>query len=212
MALLAGGCKFKTTSVANAENLPQTVTLDSSRQEKPQQEIAIRKNSLEGVIIKPYEQDSLLIIKESINQYGVDTLLYNQIDFSFMNKSKNNYVLWIEKNDVSSLSDSVKIRKYFFTRRGDFSLMGLIWDGNVGSFTPSLFDNFMKIIKPKEQFIVSIIVKGEINDEIEMIKIIERQIQIVDTKKINGFTVDVFTEFISYKSNNITVLYEWFNK
>ena len=163
--------------------------------------------------LSSYTQNPLLIIEKRLNQYGVDTLMYNQIDFSFTNESNKNYVLWIEKDNISSLSESEKIKRYFFVRRkGDFSLMGLIWDGNIGSFVPELFYNFMKIIKPSEQFIVSILVKGDINDEIEKINLLEKQIQIVDAKKIKGFTIDASTEYFNYKSNNITILYEWFNK
>ena len=160
--------------------------------------------------LSSYSQDSLLIAEKKLNQYWVDTL-YTQIDFSYTNKSTNNYVLWIEKADVSSLSESERIKNYFFVRKGDFSLMGLIWDGNVGSFTPGLFYTFMKIIKPKEQFVVSIIVKGDVCSQSEKISLLEKQIQIVESEKIRGFTVGHFTDFFNYKANNITVLYEWFN-
>lgn len=158
-----------------------------------------------------YAQETHLITEKKVNQYYVEDTLYTQIDFFFTNISTNNYVLWIEKDSVSSLSESERIRNYFFKRKGDFSLMGLIWDGNVGSFVPGLFLTFMKIIKPKEQFVVSIIARGNVNDKSEKISLLEKQIQIVDADKIRGFTVDAMSEFFNYKANNINVLYEWFN-
>jgi len=157
-------------------------------------------------------QESTLVVEKKINQYYVDTLLYSRIDFSFTNKSNNNYVLWIEKDDVSSLSESEIIKNYFFTIKGDFSLMGLIWDGNVGFSTPELFISFIRIIKPNEQFVVSIVVKGDVNDKSEQISWLEKQIQIVDVKKIRGFTVNAMTDFFDYKANKITVHYELFNR
>ena len=158
-----------------------------------------------------YAQDSLLIVERQLNQYYVETL-YTQVDFAFTNKSTNNYVLWIEKDNVSSLSESERVRNYFFVKKGDASLMQIIWDGNVGSFVPALFDTFIKIIKPNEQFVVSIIVKGKVCNKSEKISLSEKQIQIIDTKKIRGFTVDAQTDFFNYKANNITVFDEWFNK
>ena len=152
-----------------------------------------------------------LSVEKKLSQYWRDTL-YTQIDFSYTNKSTNNYALWIEKDDVSSLSENEKIRKHFFLTKGDFSLMQIIWDGNIGRFVPGLFDCFVKFIKPNEQFVVSIIVKGDIDKESKKISLLEKQIQLVNTNKIRGLNDTFPYSFrFSYNANNITFFYEWFD-
>ena len=152
-----------------------------------------------------------LIVEKTLSQYWRDTL-YTQIDFSYTNKSTRNYALWIEKDDVSSLSENEKIRNHFFRVKGDASLMQIIWDGNVGSFVPGLFDGFVKFIKPGEQFVVSIIVNGDVHNESKKIFLLEKQIQFVDTNKIIGLNETFPYSFrFSYNANNITILNEWFD-
>jgi len=161
--------------------------------------------------LSSFSQDSLLIVEKRLSQYWRDTL-YTQIDFSFTNKSSNYYALWIEKDDVSSLSESEKIKKHFFLTKGDFSLMQIIWDGNVGSFVSGIFDCFVKFIKLNEQFTVSIIAKGDVHKELKKIYLLEKQIQFVDTNKIRGLNDTFPYSFrFSYNSNNITIFYEWFD-
>jgi|GEM_PF-1670637 len=155
-----------------------------------------------------------LVVERKLNHFWVDTL-YSQIDFSFTNKSSNHYVLWIERNDVSSLSESEIITNHFFRARdGGFSLMQIIWDGNVGRFTPGLFEGFMKIIKPNERFVVSIIVKGREHEDSDKINSLKRQIQFVDVRRVRGLENSLFLAIrqFSYSANNITILYEWFDK
>lgn len=81
--------------------------------------------------------------------------------------------------------------------------MGLIWDGNVGSFTPELFDSFMKVIKPKEQFIVSFIKKGKV------ITNYENRIIIVNANEIRGLQIDRSIEMFDYSAKSVTILDEW---
>ena len=104
---------------------------------------------------------------------------------------------------TDSLSNKEKIKNHFFTRKGDWSLMGLIWDGNVGSFTPGLFDSFMKVIKPKEQFIVSFIKKGKVETTYE------NRIIIVNANEIRGLQIDRSIEMFDYSAKSVTILAEW---
>ena len=161
--------------------------------------------------LSSFSQDTLLTVEKKLSQYWRDTL-YTQIDFSFTNKSNDNYALWIEKDDVSLLSESEKIRKHFFLIKGDFSLMQIIWDGNVGSFVPDIFDCSVKFIKPSEQFVVSFIVKGNVHKESKKTSLLEKQIQFVNTNKIRGLNDTFPYSFrFSYSANNITIFYEWFD-
>jgi len=75
------------------------------------------------------------------NVYSITYKLYNESD--------NVIWLWIEKEDFSELSDSIKARRYFYKRKGDFSLYHLALDGNVASMVQSVFSVFVKRIEPK---------------------------------------------------------------
>lgn len=151
-----------------------------------------------------YSQNNLLMVERDVSVYFVDTL-YSQIDFCYSNNSDSTYVLWIERDNVDSLSTLKKIKKHFFTVKGDFSFMGLIWDGNVASFIPALFDSFMKVIKPKEQFIVSFLKKGEAG----MVKSMEKQIVIVNANEIRGLQIDSSIDMFNYSAKSVTILDEW---
>lgn len=152
-----------------------------------------------------YSQNNFQV-EINVSEYYVDTL-YSQIDFCYTNTSDGAFVLWIEKDNVDSLSTQGKIKKHVFTRNGDWSLMELIWDGSVASFTPGVFESFMKVIKPKEQFTVSIIKKGKVG----AIKSIEKQIVIVSATEIKGLQLDSSIEMFNYSAKSVTLLAEWLN-
>ena len=161
------------------------------------------------LVSSSYSQNNLLRVERNVVEYGVDRTIYTQIEFCYSNTSDSAYVLWIEKDNVDSLSNFKKIRKHFFSTKGDASLMQIIWDGNVGSFVPGLFDGFMKVIKPKEQFIVSIIKKGKIAKDSDIIKSLERQIVIVHANEIRGLQIDNNLDMFNYSSKSVTILAEW---
>lgn len=153
-----------------------------------------------------YSQDGLLKIDRSLSEYYADTL-YSQIDFLYSNSSDSTLVLWIEKRNVDSLSNTQKIKNHFFTRKGDGSLMQMIWDGNVASFVPGLFDSFIKVIMPNEQFRVSILRKGKTRPE--MISSLEKHIVIVRAGEIKGLQIDSSIDMFTFKANNVIILSDW---
>ncbi len=157
-------------------------------------------------ILNSYSQHKSLQIDRNISKYYVDTI-YNQIDFHYSNISDSALVLWIEKDNVDSLSDTKKIKNHFFTVNGDWSLMQLIWDGNVANFVPGLFDSFMKIIKPKEQFTVSILKKGKISPD--LISSLEKHIVIVKAADIKGLQIDNSIDMFNFKANSVIIFAEW---
>jgi len=138
------------------------------------------------LVSSSYSQTNPIKIEIDVNKFIVDTMFYSQIDFWYSNNSGRTYVLWIEKNTVDSLSNFKRIQKHFYAQKGDMSLIQMIWDGNVESSTPNLFDTFMKIIKPKEKFLVSIIKKGDIISNSGFIKSIGDRIAIVKASEIEG--------------------------
>ena len=154
------------------------------------------------LVFSSHSQNNNLLVERNISEYFVDTL-YSQIDLCYTNTSDSVYVLWIERDNVDSLSNKKKIKNHFFTRKGDWSLMELIRDGNVGSFTPGLFDSFMKVIKPKEQFIVSFIKKGKV------VTTYENRIIIVNANEIRGLQIDKSIEMFNYSAKSVTILAEW---
>ena len=160
------------------------------------------------LVFRSYSQNKIIQVERNVSDYYVDTL-YSQIDFHYSNNSDSTCVLWIERGNVDSLSNLEKIRKHFFTIKRDWSLMRLIWDGNVGYFVPGLFDTFMKIIKPKEQFIVSFTQKGEVAANSDMIKSLEKHIVIVHANEIKGLQINSMIDMFNFSARNVTILAEW---
>lgn len=153
-----------------------------------------------------YSQDNLWRIDKEVSEYYTDTL-YSQLDLRYSNSSDSALVLWIEKFNVDSISDSKKIQNHFFTRKGDWSLIQMIWDGNVESFVPGLFDSFMKVVKPKEQFTVSILKKGKISSDV--ISSLEKHIVIVKVGDIKGLQIDKSIDMFNFKANSVIILADW---
>lgn len=141
-----------------------------------------------------------------VSEFYVDTI-YTQVDFQYSNISDSALVLWIEKNNSDSLTNYKLIRKHFFKRQGDFSFMQIIWDGNVDSFVPGLFDSFTKIIKPKELFTVSFIKRGKTSQNLT--NSLEKHIVIVKAADIKGLQIDNSIDIINYKSNSVIILNDW---
>ena len=159
------------------------------------------------LFIKGYSQKIIYIIEENINEYYVGKELYSQVDLLFANVSESTLILWFDKDTVD-LSREERIRKYFFSTKGNFSLMGLIWDGHISSFTPSLFESFFKIIRPNDRFIVSVTQKGKIENPKREIDSLTKYVYLVDYKYIRGMEIDQITKLFSYKGENITILKE----
>jgi hypothetical protein len=155
-----------------------------------------------------YSQKEFVTIERSVNEYYVDTL-YSLIDFHYSNKSNSALVLWIEKDNRDSLSDSKLIKKHFFTRKGDWYLMQILWDGNVASFVPGLFDSFIKIIKPDEKFTVSILQEGGVENNTDLLKSLERHIVIVKAEDIKGLQIDSSIDMFIYKAKSVIIFANW---
>jgi len=67
----------------------------------------------------------------------------------------------------------------------------------------------MKIIKPKEQFIVSFIKKGEVVANSGTIKSIEKHIIIVHANEIKGLQINSSIDMFNYSAKNVSILTEW---
>jgi hypothetical protein len=153
-----------------------------------------------------YSQDKLWRIDKELTEFYTDTL-YSQLDLKYSNSSDSTLVLWIEKYNVDSISDTKKIRNHFFMRKGDWSFIQMILDGNVSSFVPGLFDSFLKVVKPQDQFTVSILQKGKISSDV--INSIEKHIVIVKADEIKGLQIDKSIDMFNFKAKNVIILAEW---
>jgi hypothetical protein len=158
--------------------------------------------------LSSYSQNKFLQLERNVSEYYVDTL-YSQIDFHYSNTSDSTLVLWIEKDNIDSFSIDLKIKNHFFTRKGDASLMQIIWDGNVSSFVPGLFDSFMKVIKPQEQFTVTILYTGKVDINTDSISSLEKHIVIVNAIDIKGLQIDFRIEMFNYKATSVIIFAEW---
>ena len=59
------------------------------------------------LVFSSHSQNNNLQVERNISEYFVDTL-YSQIDFCYTNTSDSVYVLWIERDNVDSLSNKKK--------------------------------------------------------------------------------------------------------
>lgn len=155
--------------------------------------------------INLYSQNQVVKIDIIVSEFYVDTL-YCQIEFQCFNISDSSLVLWIEKDNIDSLSDYMRIKKHFYTTKGDFSLMEILLDGNIGRYVPELFTIF-KIIKPQEQFTISILKKGSV--EPEMIDSIQKHIVVVKASDIKRFYQNEAMKKFNYQSNHIIIWEDW---
>lgn len=139
--------------------------------------------------------DGLTVKKESLN-YGV----YNSgngnvysVTYKVYNDSDNAIWLWIEKEDISECSDSIKARRYFYKRKGDFSLYHLALDGNVASMKQSVFSVFVKRIEPKEHFTIQIISKKEISEPCQqkIFQFLDKHIVALSEKNLSRYVHDL---------------------
>jgi hypothetical protein len=163
--------------------------------------------------VSSFSQKNLLTVERNIGEFVVENTLCRQFEYVYSNQSDSTYILWIEKDNVGSLSNYKKIRKHFYSNHGgDFTLMQLLWDGNVGNFTPGFFDEFMKIIKPKEQFTVSFLNRGKDMTDSELSFFFENQIVIVNSTEIKGLEINSSINMFNYPAKTVTILADWLTK
>jgi len=113
--------------------------------------------------ISSFIQKDDLLFNRTIGRYSIDSSAFFQINFMWLNPTNENYILWlIDKYNSDSLSPEIKTHHYFFTQKGDFKLIDLFYDTfSKESYQLYLYDRFIKILKPKGQFNLSILARNE---------------------------------------------------
>lgn len=156
-----------------------------------------------------------LIVKKNYLHYGI----YNSengniysITYKLYNDSDNVIWLWLEKDDSSALSDSIRARRYFYKRKGDFSLYNLALDGNVASMEQSVFNIFVKRIGPKEHFAIQVISKKEISESYQqkIFKFLDKHVVALSEKDLSRYIHDLkcMDERIFFKEEFISLFLE----
>lgn len=98
------------------------------------------------------------IQKEKGDFYAKDQLIEN-VNYIITNNEEVPIWIWFSPDNTSLLNNSQKIRQYFksFSAQSDGSYYQWMCDGNVASFTASLFFSFVKVLPPGEHFYISFI-------------------------------------------------------
>lgn len=101
-------------------------------------------------------------IKRNILTYYINNKNVLLLTYKVYNRSKETIWLWIEKNDLSKMSDSIKIREYFYKKknRSDTNFYQIAMDRNIEVFVPSIFDTFIKRIPSNNYFSIEVITKN----------------------------------------------------
>jgi len=152
--------------------------------------------------------DGLIIKKDSLCYFIEDTEEINNLLYTITNDSRDTFYLWINKDDIN-LSEEKKVKNYFRKNTGNMSLYEMAVETNIIYGCPSLFNTFLKKIKPQEKFTIQIMSIGKIS-EIEKDQIFqyldERLVivkEIILEKYIKGFSN--FNPQIFYKYDFITL-------
>lgn len=162
---------------------------------------------------------TLLIIFQSINVYSqistlkfvTDSVIYIagnvkyiQTDFIFTNTTDDWFVLWLDENNNDSLDNEQRIRKYFSTYKGDFTITQLLYETLAEEPLPQLYLSFYKIIAPGSQFTISILVKKNYNAYEKLIRSVNKQIVTINSKELTIPSIEDLKRF-NYKAKSIAI-------
>lgn len=104
-----------------------------------------------------YCQANSLDITFKCYSYSIDTQQINVCSADIKNTSGKDYVLWLERQNITTLSPDNKVKLYFFKTKPDFNLYTLIVEKLLKPEPPVVFDTFLKKVKSDEHFTLKII-------------------------------------------------------
>lgn len=129
-----------------------------------------------------YSQSPILQFEESINKYFVDSIEYEQIDILIKNSTIETYLLWIDNKNQDSKNVQDQINRYFYTRKGDFTLSNLLYEELSNELPTQLYLTFYKILNPNDQFVISLLTKSTVENLNDFINSFKKQIVIINSK------------------------------
>jgi hypothetical protein len=151
-------------------------------------------------------------ISEEQYNYQIFDIEYEIIQWNINNNTNEKMLLWLEKDSIcQKMSIEDKIKTYFFSVKGDFSLINVIseYGSTLMGFKTDLFYTFYKIIEPKGTFSIQIICKPQNNSEVvDFLKntIIMTTPTQIKKKKWNIFMISGL-ERLSFQSNALVITY-----
>ena len=157
------------------------------------------------LVLDSYSQTSLLKFEMNTSKYFVDTIEYNQIDFIYSNLSNEYYVLWMDSSNHDSLTTEQRINHFFYTIKGDFYLSKLLYEELVNELPIQLYLSFYKIIRPNDQFTISILLKNSDDIQDEIISNFKKQVVIVKSNDSKRLPSIEDLERFNYKARSITL-------
>lgn len=147
-------------------------------------------------------------IIKNMNEYSVNEYIMRTYSYDIINKSNDYLWLWFSNNNED------EIKKYFFSRKNGFNLFDIAMEVNI-EFKPSIFNTFIKRIKPKEKFNIYFISNNadiDINNDLDQ-QVLKR-IKVYREKRLfeydKKFSLMLESNLLFYKSNFIIVPFEEF--
>jgi len=151
----------------------------------------------EGIIVR---KDSLRICVE--NTGSVFSVLYE-----VENVSNDTYYLWFQRNIYST--EREKIIDYFMTIRGDFHLAGKAIETNAIWLCHSIYDTFVKKIKPQERFTIQILSDEKFSEckKKQVFRYLDKHVVIVSEHTLRQYVpmLNSFNPLFFYKHNFVTI-------
>ncbi len=155
-------------------------------------------------LINGHSQNSILNYAIESSNYIAGNFEYIQTEFVFTNNSYDYYILWLDENNNDSLDNKQRIKKYFFTLKGDFTLCQLLYETLAEEPLSHLYLLFYKIIPPKDQFTISILIRKDYPNYEMLIKSIKNQIVTINSKELTIPTLQDLSRF-NYKGKSIAL-------
>jgi hypothetical protein len=162
--------------------------------------------------INSFSQVKTLTIEKTVNKYHIDSVVYTVFNFELFNRSSDTFLFWIEKDTVNQLSVDQKVKKYFYTLKGDYSLVNLIYENEIKRMgCPVLFFSFYKIIMANNKFHFTVLKEGEVKDTANFINEIEQHMVIMKKKDSKKLEIIDALEVENYMGNELTILAKFLN-
>lgn len=87
------------------------------------------------------------IIKYDTSIYQLDNKKHELKIMSLDNQNNGDLIMWLSKNEKEEYNS-------YFSKKGDFSLLDWLNDDNFSDYVSEIYSTFLKILKPKETFVV----------------------------------------------------------
>lgn len=155
-------------------------------------------------------------IEKSISSYLIDGTEIASAFLTVSNNCSEPVLLWFEYVELSENNDSIIIARQFLEKKNesDGSLLQIGMDYNIDSFTPDIFDGFIKRLLPKEKFYIQILFSRDFTDlKIhEATKLLESSIVNYTQSYVFNFipSIDKMNPIVFYNPDVITLQEEFF--